>query len=164
VVLQSFSRYNSFKSAVAAGDVVQAASALIENGVSNPDFQDSGVRVRRSNSFNPDSAEDALTDGQGNGNGNGNGNGDELSSKLVSAAASDASECLFLKSDALLKRGISAAILLQKVRSICPGCGMCVEVLVQCAAVPVVGAMTVKCCLLVYLVFAFRRSCGRWRC
>jgi hypothetical protein len=80
--------------------------------------------VPRSNSYTPDSAEDAHTVGQANGNGNGNGNGDELSSKLVSAAASDASECLFLKSDALLKRGISAAILLQKVRSICPGCGM----------------------------------------
>ena len=90
---QSFFRYNSFKNPVGASDVVYAASSLLEMFAS----------------------EESPEAGQGEALQGGAGGAGGSSGVLRQVAFNEAYDCLGMQSEALLKKGVLAALALQRV-------------------------------------------------
>jgi hypothetical protein len=108
-ICQSFFRYNSFKNPVAAADVVFAASALLE--LYRSDASDSGNDGAEV--FIPGNGTDAAGAAFGaSGSGSGGSSG---VSRLT--AFNEAYDCLGMKAEELLKKGLQSAITLQKVKT-----------------------------------------------
>jgi cell division control protein 45 len=117
-LMRTFYRYNSFKNPVSASDVVHAAAALAEKYSVDVEGQLFNAAAGKEN-----------VDGNGNGNGNGSeiaqdGKGSALKPSLgpnsrttlptQQDAFNDAYDCLGMKSDLLLSRGINEAVSLQQ--------------------------------------------------